>query len=148
MQIKDLLSIENTLFFPAVKSKKKALELIAETIAMQTHLPTNTIFDNLVLRERLGSTAIGHGIAIPHCRLPVLEQPTSCLMLLKEGIDFDAEDHLLVDIIFSLVVPLSSPEDYLTALAAVTKIFHDKERRKHIRKANSATELYQVLNHA
>src|SRR5471030_541154 len=98
IQIRDILTLDRTVSSAIVHSKKKAFEFIADTICLSVPtLTSHDIFDGLVERERLGSTAIGHGCALPHCRLKETEQALGCFVLLKQGIDFDSEDHLQVD---------------------------------------------------
>lgn len=149
IKIIDLLTLERTLFLPIVQSKKKALELIADTISINIHsLRSNDIFDGLISRERLGSTAIGHGVALPHSRLHQIIQPLGCFILLKEGVDFDAEDKLPVDILFSLIVPIDEINAHLEILAVIAKLFSHEIFCTRIRNASSREALYNELVHA
>lgn len=146
IHIRDILTVDRTIPIATVNSKKKALELIADTFAMSVpRLNAHNIFDGLVERERLGSTSIGHGVAIPHCRLEETEQALGCFILLKEGIDFDAEDHLRVDLLFSLLVPMDAHEDHLELLATIAKAFRQESYRRNLYQASTSLELYERL---
>lgn len=149
MHIRDILSSERILFLVTAHSKKKALEMVAETIAGSiTQLQAHAIFDGLIARERLGSTSIGHGIAIPHARLEGLKKAVGAFMLLKEGINFDAEDNINVDMIFTLLVPENANDEHLALLATIAKNFSADKFRQNLRQASSKEELFQRLIHA
>ncbi|MBS0286217.1 MAG: PTS sugar transporter subunit IIA [Proteobacteria bacterium] len=146
IELSDILTLDRTVYSAIVHSKKKALEYIAETFCLS--IPTlnaHDIFDGLVQRERLGSTAIGHGVAIPHCRLEATTQAYGCFVLLKEGIDFDAEDHQQVDMLFSLIVPMEAHEEHLEFLATLARLFREETFRRQLYQATSRDELYQRL---
>ncbi|MBN9288418.1 MAG: hypothetical protein BGO43_14240 [Gammaproteobacteria bacterium 39-13] len=148
IELRDILTLDRIVFSATVQSKKKALELIADTISLSVpSLRTHDIFDGLVERERLGSTAIGHGVAIPHCRLNETDKALGCFILLKEGVDFDAEDHLKVDMLFSLIVPMDAQEVHLELLARIAKLLRHESNRSRFYEATSQEELYQrVIN--
>lgn len=127
-------------------SKKRALELVSGLIASGDGTPTDTeVFDCLIARERLGSTGLGHGIAIPHGRLKGLRRVTGAFVRLDQGVDFDAVDGEPVDMICALVVPPEAVESHLQVLAALANLFSRAEVRERLRRAASATELYAVL---
>ena len=148
LQVRDILSLERTVFSAPVNSKKKALEMIADTVALTVpSLRKHDIFDGLIARERLGSTAVGHGVALPHCRLRT-EEVIGCFILLKEGIDFDAQDGEPVDLLFALLVPLDADKSHLDLLALLAEIFRKEDFRSMLRKASSREELFQRLIHA
>ena len=146
IQLSDILTLDRTIYSAIVHSKKKALEYIAETCCLSIpSLNAHDIFDSLVERERLGSTAIGHGVAIPHCRLDAAEHAIGCFMLLKEGIDFDAEDHLQVDLVFSLIVPSEAQEMHLELLSTIARHFRQETLRRQLYQATNREELYHQL---
>lgn len=145
IQIKDILTKNRIVFNASAQSKKKVLELIAETIAAHTDLSAHDIFDGLVARERLGSTSIGHGVAIPHTRLEQIDHVIGCFILLKDGIDFDALDHSKVNMLFSLIVPMEAGEAHLELLATLANLFHQEPLRMQLKNAVSIDELYQRL---
>lgn len=144
--IQSILSLDRTLFFVAVQSKKKVLEIIADTFANTLPMVQSTeIFDALIIRERLGSTGIGSGIAIPHARVKNIDAPYGCFITLKTAIDFNSEDHQGVDLIFTLIVPEEGGEQHNVLLSYLEKIFCEKECQKRLRQATSRTELYERI---
>lgn len=146
MKIKDILTLDRVVFSATVKSKKKAFELIGQTIAYSCpQLNPNEIFDNLIERERLGSTAIDHGCALPHCRLEHLQDALGCFVLLKNEIDFDSHDHIPVKMLFALIVPIEAQEMHLHLLGEIARTFHDEDFRQSLLKAKSKEEIYQKL---
>ncbi|MGE4349043.1 MAG: PTS sugar transporter subunit IIA [Candidatus Berkiella sp.] len=143
----DFLTFERTLNAVPATSKKKALELIAKTLS--TNIPQlneDVLFEHLVQREKLGSTAIGHGCALPHCRAHT-EQVFGCFLKLATPIDFDAPDKEPVDLIFSIVVPSEATDMHLNILAYIADLFHNETFRNRLRRAKSNEELYQLLTH-
>lgn len=143
IRIEDILTPERTLTDAPVSSKKKLLEYLASFIANQTQSSATDIFERLLSRERLGSTGIGEGIAIPHCRLPTCKQPFGLLLKLDEAIDFDAMDHRPVDLVFALVVPEEANNQHLQVLAMLARNFTEPEFREALRNAPDAKQLYQ-----
>lgn len=144
IRIEEILTPARTLLNAQVSSKKKLLEYLATFIAnLLPESSSNDIFDRLLNRERLGSTGIGEGVAIPHCRLPNCQEPFGILLKLEEAIDFDAMDHRPVDIVFALVVPEEANTQHLQVLAALAKNFSDSEFRDALRNAPDPQQLYQ-----
>ncbi|MFO1258373.1 MAG: PTS sugar transporter subunit IIA [Gammaproteobacteria bacterium] len=145
MKIHDILTPERTYSGVSLKSKKKVLEFAAETIA-RTYpgLFSEDIFETLCARERLGSTALGHGVALPHARLPFLQEPLGLLIRLREGVSFDSEDNTPVDLIFVLVVPQTTTDLHLQLLAQIAEIFSQAEFRESLRKAATSEVLYEL----
>jgi len=142
--IGDILTPERTLINVEVSSKKKLLEFLAGFIAGQlTDCPADDIFERLLSRERLGSTGIGEGIAIPHCRIRQCEQATGILLRLAEPVDYDAIDQKPVDLVFALMVPEEATEEHLQILATLARNFSEAEYRDALRKAPDAKYLYQ-----
>lgn len=146
MHIADFLSPDRVVVRRQVSSKKRGLELVSGLIAAaQPSLVDTEVFDCLVARERLGSTGIGHGIAIPHGRLKAAEGPIAAFASLDRGVDFDALDGRPVDLICALVVPAESTEEHLQLLASLAELFSDEGLRERLRKAASAAEAYALL---
>lgn len=145
MKIEDLLSPECTLAAIPGDSKKRVLELIARTLH-QAHpiLDEEEIFDRLIERERLGSTGIGDGVAIPHCRLANCCDTVGVLLQLNEAINFDAIDNQPVDLIFALVVPQESAQTHLEALQAIAESFSQSDYRERLRTAVDDNELFKA----
>ena len=147
MQIKDFISEQGIIFSPSVSSKKRALEVLSETIAHQdSNLNKNKVLDALLAREKLGSTGLGNGIAIPHCRIESLENIYVSVLKLDEGVDYEASDDQVVDFLFCLVVPEDANEDHLELLASLAELLDNKQLRQSIQDSSNATELYQILS--
>lgn len=144
MQILDILSPDRVQAGVAAASKKRALEIAAKAVekALGTADAAPRIFDALLARERLGSTALGEGVAVPHCRLPGCDRTTGVLLQLAEGIDFDAPDSQPVDLLFILVVPDQATDEHLQLLGRVAGMFNDADTRQALREARSAADLY------
>ena len=146
MDIASILSIDCVLFKESCNSKKRILENIASHLCDQhPSLDPGNVFGALIARERLGSTGIGHGTAIPHCRISGCTQTIGVLVTLENPIDFDAIDSEPVDIIFVLIVPEENNQDHLQTLAALAEIFSNSDRLQQIRQAANAQELYQTI---
>lgn len=144
MRMRDLLTSENTHYQISGVNKKRMLEEIAERIAANHHeLDVDTVFEALVARERLGSTGIGEGIALPHCRLDACTEPIGLLITLDEPIDYEAADNQPIDIAFMLIVPNTEPEQHFNTLSYIANLFGQHEYREALRGARSAGELYQ-----
>jgi PTS system nitrogen regulatory IIA component len=126
-------------------SKKRFLTTISERIAEQTGtLSADHIYSALLAREQLGSTGIGNGIAIPHCRVAACKSITGALVTLSEGIDFDAIDSRSVDLLFVLIVPVEEMAEHLKVLGSLAALFHQQDLCRRLRQAESAEELYRI----
>lgn len=126
-------------------SKKRTLETLAQFIAEDIPtLDADELFRNLIAREKLGSTGIGQGIAIPHCRLKNCTGTVGALITLQEPIDFDAIDGKPVDIIFALLVPEEANDEHLQTLAGLAERLSQTSYRESLRKAKDATSLYEA----
>jgi nitrogen PTS system EIIA component len=146
MNIEDILSPERITARADVTSKKSVLELLAELIAQDTPSITQAeIFDSLCARERLGSTGLGHGVAIPHGRLKGSRDTLGAFVQLQKGVDYDAVDQQPVDLLFALLVPEESTNEHLQVLAQLAEMFSDSERLRKLRRAYSAEALYKLL---
>ncbi|WP_111641159.1 PTS IIA-like nitrogen regulatory protein PtsN [Marinimicrobium alkaliphilum] len=145
MLIKDIITPGRTLCGIEGVSKKRALELLANTISADVPaIDADDLFRRLVARERLGSTGIGHGIAIPHCRVENAEGTLGALITLKDPIDFDAIDGESVDILFAMLVPERAQDEHLQTLAALAAALNDSAFRDALRSADSHDALFQV----
>ena len=113
----------------AVHSKKRLFEFAATALRDAFELDTETVYKALLSREKLGSTALGGGIAIPHCRIPECTDAAGCLITLGHGIDFNAPDGLPVDVAFVLLVPTQATEQHLNILAQLATAFTKPELR-------------------
>lgn len=126
-------------------SKKKLFETIAAIISDdQASLPQEEVFSQLIAREKLGSTGLGQGIAIPHCRVDNCTHPLGTLVTLAEPIDFDAPDDQPVDLLFVLLVPTEANQQHLDILAGIARLFSQKEFCARLRAATDSAELFAV----
>ncbi|PIE43208.1 MAG: PTS IIA-like nitrogen-regulatory protein PtsN [Gammaproteobacteria bacterium] len=127
-------------------SKKRILETISSYIAQQyPELDESMIFNNLLSRERLGSTGIGQGIAIPHCRLEDSDKVIGALLILDEKVPFDAIDDEPVDILFVLVVPKEATSQHLELLSQVAEKFNQTDFCKKLRACKNNGELFNTV---
>ncbi|CCG96065.1 putative sugar-specific enzyme PTS IIA-like nitrogen-regulatory protein PtsN [Marinobacter nauticus ATCC 49840] len=146
LTIDNILAPELTLCKVPASSKKRVLEFIAERIHFQDEILSDTqIFNNLVSRERLGSTGIGEGIAIPHCRLEGLDRVIGVLMTLEEPVDFDAIDNQPVDLVFALIVPKEATSEHLELLSQLAERFNDSTFCARLRQSEDPATLYQRM---
>lgn len=146
MELVDILSPDRIFENVQGGSKKKVLETAAGLIARQLpELNPDDLFDNLISREKLGSTGIGKGIAIPHCRSQNCNQPIGSFLKLETPVDFDAIDHQPVDMLFVLLVPKEAQQEHLNLLARIATLFNDDTRREKLRHAVGSQALYDVL---
>lgn len=148
MDIIDLISPERIQCDSEVTSKKRALELLSDMLASNTESPpASALFNKLTCRERLGSTGLGHGVALPHARIEGSEKAVGALVKLKQGIDFDSFDKHPVDLLFALVVPEHFTDEHLTILANLAEMFSNEQLCESLRRAESAEQIYQELLH-
>lgn len=145
MEIADLVSLQSVIPNLRATSKKQALQELARRAADLTGLHERAIFDVLLERERLGTTGVGNGIAIPHGKLASLERLHGLFARLEKPISFDSIDEQPVDLIFLLLAPESAGADHLKALARVSRLLRDKAMCEKLRGTDSAEGLYALL---
>ncbi|MDM7859458.1 PTS IIA-like nitrogen regulatory protein PtsN [Alteromonas sp. ASW11-36] len=146
MNLQTILSTSRTQCAVQCNSKKRILEIISQLAAENNRdIESDTVLAALMHRERMGSTGIGNGIAIPHGRLANLDRVMAIVVTSEPAIDFDAIDDKPVDIFFALLVPEDQAEGHLQVLAGVAGKLADKERVKLIRKAQSSDDIMQAL---
>lgn len=149
MLISDLLSPERIRIDVQSSSKKRLLELISEELARNSdEFTKREIFESLCARERLGSTGLGKGVAIPHGRVKGSKHVEASFIRLKKPLPFDAVDSQPVDLLFCLAVPEDCGEDHLKLLAQVAELFSDPELLQELREAESSGRLMQLLSGA
>ncbi len=141
----DLITPQAILLDLAVTSKKQALLELAQAAATLTLQHERAIFDVLLERERLGTTGVGHGIAIPHGKLPNLTAVHGLFARFDKPIDFEAIDDQPVDLVFMLLAPIQAGSDHLKALAKVSRLLRDAKLCQKLRAADSADEIYKLL---
>lgn len=145
MKITEILKTANVFLDVAASSKKQLLEKIAEHAASVVKCEEQVIFDALVERERLGTTGVGKGVAIPHARLAGLSE-LFCTFMRVKPVDFEAIDGKPVDLIFCLLVPEESGADHLKALAHISKLLRDENAVGKLRKAKTANEVMEIIS--
>jgi len=146
MTIAEILSPECVMCKADAVSKKGALEQLSMLISdTGTSLDYTEIFDCLNARERLGSTGLGHGVAIPHGRLDTITHPTAAFLRLKQGVDFDAIDQQPVDLLFALLVPEESTDEHLKILSSLAEMFSEEAFLRRLRAASTADRLFELL---
>jgi PTS system nitrogen regulatory IIA component len=146
MNISEILSPDCVFADVDCHSKKDALDTLAKTIANSDNSISQTeVFDCLIARERLGSTGLGKGIAIPHGRLKQGKKTLAAFIQLDEAVDYDAVDKAPVDLLFALIVPEDSTEEHLQTLAKLAEKFSDTDTIRKLRRSNTATEIYSIL---
>jgi len=146
MDLSDLISAEAII--PALKatSKKQVIQKLAEKAAEKTGLDERQIFDTLLQRERLGSTGVGGGIAIPHGKLPKLDRIFGLFARLPQPIDFEALDDQPVDLVFLLLAPEGAGADHLKALARIARLIREPGIAAKLRASVSPDALYSILS--
>ena len=145
MDLSDLISAEAVLPSLKVNSKKQALQAVAERAAALTGLEEREIFDTLLQREKLGSTGVGGGIAIPHGKPQKLGRMFGLFARLAKPIDFEALDDQPVDLVFLLLAPEGAGADHLKALARIARHLREPGIAAKLRSAADTTALYAVL---
>ncbi|MGA7978679.1 MAG: PTS IIA-like nitrogen regulatory protein PtsN [Chromatiaceae bacterium] len=129
-----------------IGSKKRLLEVLGELLATDDPaLQPETVFERLLDRERLGSTGLGHGIALPHARMKDVREAIGAFVQLQHGIDFDAIDEKPVDLAFALLVPESATEMHLQLLSRLATMFSDPALRDRLRRTDSAEDILGLL---
>jgi PTS system nitrogen regulatory IIA component len=147
MLISDLLSPERIQFDVHSSSKKRLLELISRELARNSSsLSEREIFESLCARERLGSTGLGKGVAIPHGRVKGSDTVQASFIRLKKPLPFDAVDGEPVDLLFAMTVPEQCNEDHLKLLAQVAELFSNPDLLKQLREAENSGRLLQLLS--
>lgn len=148
MEVQELLSPNAVVRSLRTTSKKHALQELAKVAARFITVPERAIFDVLLERERLGTTGVGHGIAIPHVRLAGVTRVMAIFARLEKPIAFDSVDDEPVDLIFMLLAPKDAGADHLKALALVSRLMRDGELCAKLRGTDNADALYALLTHA
>jgi len=148
IELSDLLSAQRLHCKCDIKSKKKALQTVAELLGCtleDEELSEMDFLDALIAREKLGSTGLGHGVAIPHGRIKGLDQPFASLITLDQGIDYEAPDNEKVDIVMGLVVPEHCNDEHLQILASLASVFSSDTFRTALRECGSTDDMLEVV---
>ena len=145
MKINNFIDQDSILLDLKSSSKRQTLKELSKRIADTRNLSERVIFDVLLEREKLGSTGIGHGIAIPHGKLKGLDKICGCFVKLNEPIDFDSIDGKPVDLIFLLLAPEDSGVQHLKALALMSRIMGNNNFCNKLRSSKSAESIFSLL---
>lgn len=145
MTLTDLIAPNAVLAALKANNKKKLLQELAARAAALTGQNEHAILEILLQREKLGSTAVGNGVAIPHGKLPKLGGLLGLFARLEKPVDFEALDGQPVDLVFLLLAPEAAGADHLKALARVARALRDPEIARRLRESRDADALYAVL---
>ena len=148
MPLNDLVEANAILPALRVTTKKQALQDISDRAAEVSGMSARDIFDALLQRERLGSTGVGGGIAIPHGKMPKTDRIFGVFARLERPIDFDALDGDPVDLIFLLIAPEGAGADHLKALSRIARALRDPGLTSRLRATRDASGLYLLLTQA
>lgn len=145
MKLTDILPPENISADAPGGSKKRVLENLSHFLTdRMTGIDADELYLGLLARERLGSTGIGEGVAIPHCRMASCKNITGALLKLSDPVDFDAIDGVSVDIVFALIVPEEQNDEHLQVLSAIAELLQEEEVRTQLRASTSNETLYSI----
>ena len=148
IRVSDLLVPRCVVVSSDLSSRKRALEMLSELLAAAREpLSQRLVFDQLCARERLGSTGLGHGVALPHARVPGLGKACGAFVRASDGVDFDAPDGVRVDLIFGLVVPQEYTDEHIEILAMLARLLSAEALRESLRRAHGAAEMFALLAH-
>jgi len=145
MDIGALISQDAVYIDVDVHSKKHAIQEVSAALAKRTGMPERAIFDTLLERERLGSTGVGHGVAIPHGKLADLDEIVGVFFRLKSPVVFDSLDDEPVDLIFALLAPEDAGADHLKALARIARVLRSPGLADELREAASRGDAHYYL---
>lgn len=146
MNIVDMLNQDLIICNPDTSSKKRVMELLSQTLSDEyADLTAAQLFNSFNSREKLGSTALGNGVAIPHGRCEKIDKATMAMMKLSKGIDYDAPDSEPVDLLVGLAVPEEATEEHLEILATLAEMLSDKKLVTRLRRANSSQSMLSSL---
>ena len=145
MDINEIIAPESILANLKPNSKKQLLQELAERGAAQTGVDEHDVFETLLERERLGSTGVGNGVAIPHGKLPGIEKIVGVFARLEKPVAFDAMDDQPVDIVFMLLAPEGSGADHLKALSRIARVLRNQSTLASIRQSGDPDAIYSLL---
>ena len=148
MTISTLLSPERIFINTDISSKKRLLQFIANQVSDQFQLTESQLYTNLLDRERLGSTGLGRGFAVPHARLPNLDQAIGLFIKLDKPINFDAPDNQPVDLVFTIIIPEEAVDLHLQTLSSLARVFTQNSVCEAIRKVESSDEVIDIIDSA
>ncbi len=145
MEIEDLLSSDNVIADFKASSKKQTIQSLSRKLADHQGLDAREVFEKLLERERLGSTGVGKGVAIPHARVMGLDRIVGLFARLPNPIEFDSVDDQPVDLVFMLLAPEEAGAEHLKALAKVSRLLRSDDMCKKLRLTADSSALYAML---
>lgn len=149
MTLQDILTLDCTQCAVPASSKKRILEQICLIAAEKMgNCSASELLESILNREKMGSTGIGNGIAIPHGRLNNTDKAMAVLLTTEKAIDFDAIDNKSVDIFICLFVPKNSTQEHLNTLQSIAQLFSDRKTAKQARKCTNNQELFNLIQQA
>ena len=146
MELADILLKDCTIACAKVTSKRQLLQLLAQKVSEAIDQDTQTVFETLMNREKLGSTGLGNGIAIPHGKIAGLERVVAIFVRLETPIEFDAVDDQPVDLVMMLLAPEGAGADHLKALARVARLLRTETLVEQLRASRECSELHELLS--
>ena len=146
LHLSDYLTIERVNARVAIASKKKLLEHIANLLGEQDKGLTKKIFHSIIEREKLGSTGVGNGVAIPHGRCNDIKEAKLCIVTLDQAVDYEASDGKAVDIAFGLIVPAEANEQHLSLLSSIAELMSTQNIHDLLMSKKSAAEIFNQIN--
>ncbi|MEL0623142.1 PTS sugar transporter subunit IIA [Marinomonas arenicola] len=146
MPLKSLIKADLVFAKQDVVSKKRILESVADVAANRLHCDKEAIYEALLGREKLGSTGVGNGIAIPHCRLESANHTAVVILSLQSAIDFDAIDRKPIDLVFALIVPPQECDAHLSTLAEIAELAQSEKVLNTLREAETNDALFIALD--
>ena len=141
----DILPVSHIILDAEISSKKRLFECVAQLFAEQSGLSQTEVFDCLIARERLGSTALGQGVAMPHGRHAGVPAATGAFVRLKTPIEFDAPDNKPVSLVFVLLVPEAATSEHLQLLGHLAGLFNEKSVREALHSCQTPEEARALL---
>ncbi|MDW3096215.1 MAG: PTS sugar transporter subunit IIA [Gammaproteobacteria bacterium] len=140
------LDASRILLLKDVSSKKRVFELLGELLAEGLdEVQATQVSTGLQARERLGTTALGEGVAIPHCRIDNIEEIRSAVIKFEDPVDFDAPDEQKVSLFYALLVPDEATDEHLKTLASLAEFLSEQKNRNQLRNCTSAKELLDIF---
>ena len=147
MQLSDIIAPDRVKHASGITSKKRALEEVAGLLASGApQLSDTDILASLAAREKLGSTGLGKGVAIPHGRMRGTEESVAGLLILDAGVDFDSSDGQPVDLVLGMIVPQEATQTHLTILKSIAEMLSDADQVAALRGAKDAEAAYALLS--
>ena len=140
------LDADHILLLSEISSKKRVFELLGELLTKDIDgIQATQVTESLIARERLGTTALGEGVAIPHCRIDGISEIHSAVIKLDKAVDFDAPDSIDVSIIVALLVPTEATDAHLQLLGHLAELLSKPKNREELRNCETAQELYDIF---